>query len=128
MYVWVPRVGQSCIDKLLVNEIARVVRIFSPGVEVAAEHQWQRGAGGLRQELVRMRQDSGLIWDQVHGHEAQWNATNGRIDRNVAGFNLVKWRWQRDVYRFVKQLGCTPPGMISISPPARIKIASRSVR
>src|SRR5262245_4739318 len=81
---WVPSVGQSCIDKRLVNHIARVARIVSRSVEVAGEHQWQRGGvGGQLQELVRMRQYSARIWDQVYGHEAQWQATNDRIDRNV---------------------------------------------
>src|SRR5262249_35543288 len=119
---WVPRVGQSCIDKRLVNHIARVARIVSRGVEVAAEHQWQRGGvGGQLQQLSRMRQYRARTWNQVHGHEAQWQATNDRIDRNVAAMadNLVKWRWQwrRCDYRCRKVLRLHADGQnIDIGP------------
>src|SRR5262249_10930021 len=62
--LWVPRVGQSCMDKRLVNLMARVARIVSRGVEVAAEHQWPGGEQDLiLQKLARMQQYSGRIWD-----------------------------------------------------------------
>ena len=54
----------------------------------------------------------------MHGYEAQWLATNHRIDRNVAAMdgNVVKWRWQCYSCRKLLRLRIVDKQNIDIGP------------